>query len=55
LDIARLARDRFGGNGIVGAYTVIRQAINMETINAFESTHDIHAPILGRADGDPGV
>jgi glutaryl-CoA dehydrogenase len=49
LDIARTARDMHGGNGIVDEYHVIRQMMNMETINTLEGTHDIHALILGRA------
>jgi len=49
LDIARTARDMHGGNGIVDEYHVIRQVMNMETINTLEGTHDIHALILGRA------
>ena len=49
LDIARMARDMHGGNGIVDEYHVIRQVMNMETINTLEGTHDIHALILGRA------
>jgi glutaryl-CoA dehydrogenase len=49
LDIARMARDMHGGNGIVDEYHVIRHVMNMETINTLEGTHDIHALILGRA------
>jgi glutaryl-CoA dehydrogenase len=49
LEIARTARDMHGGNGIVDEYHVIRQMMNMETINTLEGTHDIHALILGRA------
>jgi glutaryl-CoA dehydrogenase len=49
LDIARMARDMHGGNGIVDEYHVIRQMMNLETINTLEGTHDIHALILGRA------
>ena len=49
LEIARMARDMHGGNGIVDEYHVIRQVMNMETINTLEGTHDIHALILGRA------
>lgn len=49
LDIARIARDMHGGNGIHGAYHVIRHAQNLETVNTYEGTHDIHALILGRA------
>ena len=49
LDIARLARDMHGGNGIVDEYNVIRHVMNLETVNTYEGTHDIHALILGRA------
>ena len=49
LDIARLARDMHGGNGIVDEYHVIRHAMNLETVNTYEGTHDVHALILGRA------
>ncbi len=49
LDIARLARDMHGGNGIQSEYHVIRHAQNLETVNTYEGTHDIHALILGRA------
>ncbi len=49
LDIARLARDIHGGNGISDEYHVIRHAMNLETVNTYEGTHDIHALILGRA------
>jgi glutaryl-CoA dehydrogenase len=49
LDIARLARDMHGGNGISDEYHVIRHAMNLETVNTYEGTHDIHALILGRA------
>ena len=49
LDIARVARDMFGGNGIVDEYHVIRHMSNLETVNTYEGTHDIHALILGRA------
>ena len=49
LDIARMARDMHGGNGISAAYHVIRHAINLETVNTYEGTHDVHALILGRA------
>jgi glutaryl-CoA dehydrogenase len=49
LEIARLARDMHGGNGITGEYHVIRHAQNLETVNTYEGTHDIHALILGRA------
>jgi len=49
LDIARLARDMHGGNGISSEYHVMRVAANLETVNTYEGTHDIHALILGRA------
>lgn len=49
LDIARAARDMHGGNGISSEYHVIRHAQNLETVNTYEGTHDIHALILGRA------
>jgi glutaryl-CoA dehydrogenase len=49
LDIARAARDIHGGNGISGEFPVIRHMINLETVNTYEGTHDIHALILGRA------
>ncbi|MEM8801590.1 MAG: acyl-CoA dehydrogenase [Pseudomonadota bacterium] len=49
LDIARHARDMHGGNGITGEYAVMRHAQNLETVNTYEGTHDIHALILGRA------
>jgi glutaryl-CoA dehydrogenase len=49
LDIARLARDMHGGNGIQSEYHVIRHAQNLETVNTYVGTHDIHALILGRA------
>jgi glutaryl-CoA dehydrogenase len=49
LDIARAARDMHGGNGISEEYPVMRHAINLETVNTYEGTHDIHALILGRA------
>jgi len=49
LDIARVARDMHGGNGITGEFHVIRHAQNLETVNTYEGTHDIHALILGRA------
>ncbi|SHJ36131.1 glutaryl-CoA dehydrogenase [Roseomonas rosea] len=49
LDIARVARDMHGGNGIVDEYHVIRHAVNLETVNTYEGTHDVHALILGRA------
>jgi glutaryl-CoA dehydrogenase len=49
LDIARLSRDMHGGNGISDEYHVIRHMSNLETVNTYEGTHDIHALILGRA------
>ncbi len=49
LDIARLARDMHGGNGISDEYHVIRHLMNLEVVNTYEGTHDIHALILGRA------
>jgi glutaryl-CoA dehydrogenase len=48
LDIARMARDMHGGNGISGEYQVIRHMMNLETVNTYEGTHDVHALILGR-------
>ena len=49
LDIARVARDMHGGNGIADEYHVMRHMINLEAVNTYEGTHDIHALILGRA------
>jgi len=49
LEIARVARDMHGGNGIVDEYHVIRHVMNLETVNTYEGTHDVHALILGRA------
>jgi len=49
LEIARVARDMHGGNGIVDEFHVIRHLLNLETVNTYEGTHDIHALILGRA------
>ena len=49
LDIARAARDMHGGNGIHEEFHVMRHAINLETVNTYEGTHDVHALILGRA------
>jgi len=49
LDIARVARDMHGGNGISAEFHVIRHAINLETVNTYEGTHDVHGLILGRA------
>ncbi|UYY76216.1 acyl-CoA dehydrogenase [Sphingomonas sp. R1] len=49
LEIARVARDMHGGNGISAEFHVIRHAINLETVNTYEGTHDVHGLILGRA------
>ncbi|MBJ7533967.1 acyl-CoA dehydrogenase [Rhodomicrobium vannielii ATCC 17100] len=49
LDIARIARDMHGGNGISDEFHVIRHAMNLEAVNTYEGTHDVHALILGRA------
>jgi len=49
LDIARMSRDMHGGNGIQAEYHVMRHAQNLETVNTYEGTHDVHALILGRA------
>jgi glutaryl-CoA dehydrogenase len=49
LDIARVARDMHGGNGISAEYQVMRHAANLETVNTYEGTHDVHALIMGRA------
>ncbi|QCK86661.1 acyl-CoA dehydrogenase [Phreatobacter aquaticus] len=49
LDIARMARDMHGGNGISAEYHVIRHMVNLETVNTYEGAHDVHALILGRA------
>ncbi|XP_055852046.1 glutaryl-CoA dehydrogenase, mitochondrial-like [Episyrphus balteatus] len=49
LDIARVARDMLGGNGICDEYHIIRHVMNLETVNTYEGTHDIHALVLGRA------
>ena len=49
LDIARAARDMHGGNGISDEYGVVRHMMNLEAVNTYEGTHDIHALILGRA------
>ena len=49
LDIARMARDMHGGNGICDEFHVIRHVLNLETVNTYEGTHDVHALILGRA------
>ena len=47
--IARVARDMLGGNGIVDEFGVIRHLVNLEVVNTYEGTHDVHALILGRA------
>ena len=49
LDIARVARDMHGGNGIADEFHVIRHVMNLEAVNTYEGTHDVHALILGRA------
>ena len=49
LDIARMARDMHGGNGIMAEYHVMRHVMNLETVNTYEGAHDVHALILGRA------
>ena len=49
LDVARMARDMHGGNGIHDEYHVMRHMVNLETVNTYEGTHDVHALILGRA------
>ena len=49
LDIARMARDMHGGNGIADEFHIIRHMVNLETVNTYEGTHDVHALILGRA------
>jgi len=49
LDVARAARDMHGGNGISDAFPVMRHMVNLETVNTYEGTHDVHALILGRA------
>jgi glutaryl-CoA dehydrogenase len=49
LDVARLARDMMGGNGISDEYGVARHLVNLEVVNTYEGTHDVHALILGRA------
>jgi len=52
LDIARMARDMHGGNGVADEFHVIRHAMNLEAVNTYEGTHDVHALILGRAQTD---
>jgi glutaryl-CoA dehydrogenase len=49
LDVARLARDMHGGNGVSDEYHVMRHVMNLEAVNTYEGTHDVHALILGRA------
>ena len=49
LEIARVARDMLGGNGISDEYSIARHLVNLEVVNTYEGTHDIHALILGRA------
>lgn len=49
LEIARIARDMHGGNGIADEFHVIRHVMNLEAVNTYEGTHDVHALILGRA------
>jgi glutaryl-CoA dehydrogenase len=49
LDIARVARDMHGANGISDEFHVIRHVMNLESVNTYEGTHDIHALILGRS------
>jgi len=49
LDIARVARDMLGGNGISDEFGIIRHVVNLEVVNTYEGTHDVHALILGRA------
>ena len=48
LEVARMARDMLGGNGISDEFGVIRHMVNLEVVNTYEGTHDIHALILGR-------
>jgi len=52
LEIARVSRDMHGGNGIADEYHVIRHVMNLEAVNTYEGTHDVHALILGRAQTD---
>ena len=49
IEIARTARDMHGGNGVSDEYHVIRHVMNLEAVNTYEGTHDVHALILGRA------
>ena len=48
LDIARVARDMLGGNGVSDEYHIIRHVMNLEAVNTYEGTHDVHALIIGR-------
>jgi glutaryl-CoA dehydrogenase len=52
LDIARTARDMLGGNGISDEYPIMRHMVNLEVVNTYEGTHDIHGLILGRTQTD---
>jgi len=52
LDVARLARDMHGGNGVIDEYHVVRHSMNLEAVNTYEGTHDIHALILGNLQTD---
>ena len=52
LEIARASRDMHGGNGISEEFQVMRHMINLETVNTYEGTHDVHALILGRSQTD---
>ena len=49
LEIARISRDMHGGNGIQEDFQIMRHMVNLETVNTYEGTHDVHALILGRA------
>ena len=49
LDIARVSRDMHGGNGISDEFQIMRHMMNLETVNTYEGTHDIHALIIGRS------
>jgi len=49
LEISRVARDLHGGNGIMEDYDIMRHMCNLETVNTYEGTHDVHALILGRS------
>jgi len=52
LDIARIARDMHGGNGISDEYPIMRHMVNLEVVNTYEGTHDVHGLILGRSQTD---